>query len=199
MYIMTPDPISRAYIINPSIPLSLLGNDSVETLQRQRVHTQQCKTCWTRRFLYDPCLITGKWANSSSQVLCFWFCCFLQQICDARPKYAVLAALTRVSSVLFVLEDIKTCLKGGGRCPFIFCACTVQYFYCNPFKVVWLCWYTVVNSKTVINLSLLIAIKLLVLSLPPLSWLLSVVLVRKRTISIERSPPVSEASANFSG
>jgi hypothetical protein len=27
----------------------------------------------------------------------------------------------------------------------------------------------------------------------------SVVLVRKRTIPIERSPPVSEASANFSG
>jgi hypothetical protein len=27
----------------------------------------------------------------------------------------------------------------------------------------------------------------------------SVVLVRKRTVPIERSPPVSEASANFSG
>jgi hypothetical protein len=48
MYIMTPEPILTAYLINPSqqsvclcIPLSLLGNGSVKTLPRQSEHTQK--------------------------------------------------------------------------------------------------------------------------------------------------------------
>jgi hypothetical protein len=35
--------------------LSLLGNSSVKTLPRQRIHTQQWKNCWMRRFLCLPC------------------------------------------------------------------------------------------------------------------------------------------------
>jgi hypothetical protein len=42
------------------IPLSTLGNGSVKTLLRQRIHTQQHKNCWTRRFLCGPCRIKGK-------------------------------------------------------------------------------------------------------------------------------------------
>jgi hypothetical protein len=61
MYIMAPEPISTTYFINPShtcmcIPLSLLGNDSVKTLTRQRTHTQQYN-CYKRRFLWGPCRI----------------------------------------------------------------------------------------------------------------------------------------------
>jgi hypothetical protein len=39
------------------IPLTLLGNGSVETLSRYRIHTQQKKNCWTRRFQCGPCRI----------------------------------------------------------------------------------------------------------------------------------------------
>jgi hypothetical protein len=59
MYIMAPDPISTTYFVDPShqvvsvcvsllplpgngsvkIPLSLLGNDSVKTIPRKRIHT----------------------------------------------------------------------------------------------------------------------------------------------------------------
>jgi hypothetical protein len=48
MYIMTPEPISTAYLINASYqslclyvyPPTLLGNRSVKTLPRQRTQTQ---------------------------------------------------------------------------------------------------------------------------------------------------------------
>jgi hypothetical protein len=48
MYIMGPEPISTGNFINPShqsvclyvLPLSLLGNGSVTTLLRQRIHTR---------------------------------------------------------------------------------------------------------------------------------------------------------------
>jgi hypothetical protein len=48
-YITAPEPISMAYLINPSHqsaclyvnPLSLLGNGSVKTLLQKRIHTQQ--------------------------------------------------------------------------------------------------------------------------------------------------------------
>jgi hypothetical protein len=48
MYVMAPEPISTAYVINPSQQsvclyvylLSLLGNDSVGMLTRQQIHTQ---------------------------------------------------------------------------------------------------------------------------------------------------------------
>jgi hypothetical protein len=44
-------------------PVSLLGNGSVKTLQRQRIHTQQYNNCWTRFFyLWGPCRIKGKQA-----------------------------------------------------------------------------------------------------------------------------------------
>jgi hypothetical protein len=39
------------------VPLSLLGNVSVVTLPRQRIHTQQYKNRWTRRFQCGPCRI----------------------------------------------------------------------------------------------------------------------------------------------
>jgi hypothetical protein len=45
--------------------LSLLGNGSVKTLTRQRIHGQQQENCWTRCFLCGPCHINGKEAISS--------------------------------------------------------------------------------------------------------------------------------------
>jgi hypothetical protein len=74
---MSPDPISTAYVINPShypvclyvyslpllgngsvkIPLSLLGNGSTKTLTLQRIQMQQKKNYWARRFLCGPCRI----------------------------------------------------------------------------------------------------------------------------------------------
>jgi hypothetical protein len=64
MYIMTPEPISKAYLMNPislcvcmCIPLSLLGNGSVETLPLQRIHTQQKKNYGMNPSLYGPCRI----------------------------------------------------------------------------------------------------------------------------------------------
>jgi hypothetical protein len=63
MCIMAPQPISVAYFINPSHQsvclyvyprISFLGNGSVNTLPRQRVHETK-KNYWTRRFLWRPC------------------------------------------------------------------------------------------------------------------------------------------------
>jgi hypothetical protein len=78
--IMAHDPISAAYLINPSyqsvcmsVPLPLLGNGSVKTLRLQRIHAQQSKNCWTSRFLCGQCRIKGKQAISSSQNLFFRF------------------------------------------------------------------------------------------------------------------------------
>jgi hypothetical protein len=49
-----------------SLP-SLLGNGSVKTLPRQRIHTQELKNCWTCCYLCDTCHIKGKREISSSQ------------------------------------------------------------------------------------------------------------------------------------
>jgi hypothetical protein len=39
--------------------LSLLGNSSVNTLPRQRIHVT-IENCWTRHFLCGPCCMKGK-------------------------------------------------------------------------------------------------------------------------------------------
>jgi hypothetical protein len=56
MYIMAPEPIfknpSRQYVY----PLSLLGNGSVKTLPRQRIHETIELLC---RFLRGPCRFKG--------------------------------------------------------------------------------------------------------------------------------------------
>jgi hypothetical protein len=64
MHIMAPETISMAYLIPPislcvymCIPLSLLGNGSVETLPLQRIHTQRQQNRSTRRVLCGPCRI----------------------------------------------------------------------------------------------------------------------------------------------
>jgi hypothetical protein len=69
MYIMAPEPISTAYLINPSHQsvclynvshLSLLGNGSIKTFPQQRIH-QTKKNCWTR---HSPCgLSLIKWES----------------------------------------------------------------------------------------------------------------------------------------
>jgi hypothetical protein len=51
-------------------PLSLLGNGSVNTFLRHRIHT---KNCWTPRFLCGPCRIKGKLAINSSQNFLFHY------------------------------------------------------------------------------------------------------------------------------
>jgi hypothetical protein len=59
MYIMAPESVSTAYVINLfrqsvriyAYPPKLLGNGSVKSLPWQRIHTQQ-KNCWTRPFFY---------------------------------------------------------------------------------------------------------------------------------------------------
>jgi hypothetical protein len=51
---------------------------SVKTSPRQRIHGQQLKNFWTRRFLYGPCCIKEKWVIISSQNFLFCvepFCC----------------------------------------------------------------------------------------------------------------------------
>jgi hypothetical protein len=37
------------------VPLTFLGNGSVNTFLRQWIHTQHWKNCWTRCFLCGPC------------------------------------------------------------------------------------------------------------------------------------------------
>jgi hypothetical protein len=78
-YFMEPEPISTAYIMNPShhsvglyvYTISLLGNGSVKTLPQKRTDMQQYKTCWTYRFLRGPCRTKGKYVISSSQNFLF--------------------------------------------------------------------------------------------------------------------------------
>jgi hypothetical protein len=48
-------PLSSLGNSSTNIPLSLLGNGSVEILPRQRIYTEQQKNCWTRHFLRGPC------------------------------------------------------------------------------------------------------------------------------------------------
>jgi hypothetical protein len=50
----------KSMLVSVCILLSLLGNGSVKTFPRQRIHTQQYKNCWTRLFVCDPCRIEGK-------------------------------------------------------------------------------------------------------------------------------------------
>jgi hypothetical protein len=40
----------------PTFARQKLGNGSVKSLPRQRIHTLQYKNCWTRRFICGPCL-----------------------------------------------------------------------------------------------------------------------------------------------
>jgi hypothetical protein len=49
--------VARQRLGSVKIPVSLLGNGSVETLPRQRIHTQKYKNCWTLSFQCGPCRI----------------------------------------------------------------------------------------------------------------------------------------------
>jgi hypothetical protein len=92
--VMAPVPILTSYFINPSrqfvsvslqsllsngwveIPLTLVGNGSVRTLPRQRIHRKQYKNCWTRPFLCDPWLMKeSMWLvlPRTSCFICFSF------------------------------------------------------------------------------------------------------------------------------
>jgi hypothetical protein len=94
MYIMAPQSIFMAYIINPfhqsvcvymCIPLSLLGNDPARTSPRQRIHTQQYKNCWMRRFLCGPCIIKERrWLVFPRTSCSPIYTSIFQEICSLR-------------------------------------------------------------------------------------------------------------------
>jgi hypothetical protein len=63
---MAPEPVSTAYFINAChqsrvYVCVLLGNGPVNTLSRQRMHPQQQKNCWTRRFYAVRVLSKSLW------------------------------------------------------------------------------------------------------------------------------------------
>jgi hypothetical protein len=59
--IFQPTLLKYAYVISflpvSVSPLTLLGNGSINTFPRQRIHKQQQKNCWKRRYLYFACHI----------------------------------------------------------------------------------------------------------------------------------------------
>jgi hypothetical protein len=94
------------------IHISLLGNGSVKTLPRQRIHTQQENNCWTSRFLCGPCRINGKQAISSSQNLFSHTMCLL---CKAAVKvqHCTVLPLTDTTNVLHGTRAVSPTSDGS--------------------------------------------------------------------------------------
>jgi hypothetical protein len=68
IYIMGPEPISVAYVINPSdqsvclyvYPPIITRQCLGKMLPRQQIHMQKQKNCWRCHFLCGSCCVKGK-------------------------------------------------------------------------------------------------------------------------------------------
>jgi hypothetical protein len=123
-----PESISTAYFINPShhsvsmcIPISLLGNGSVNTFPLQQIH--DTKNCWTHPFLCGPCLIKieslgllvylpivarqwlGKGVPAATKN--FWRHRFLYGPCRIKGKYAISSSQNFLIAYFPYFEEIK--------------------------------------------------------------------------------------------
>jgi hypothetical protein len=122
-----PIPLICVYM---SVQLPLLGNGSVETLPRHRMHTQQQKNCWTIRFLCGPCRIERKLAISHSQ-RCTIFC-------QATDIFETLETLYKTTRSCIPHLNIHCCenLKSHWAFWFLFGVLILVRRFC-PLNSVW--------------------------------------------------------------